>query len=99
MKYTIAPLFCRPWTLSGISPRLIESHYENDYGNALDRLNAISDELDALDPATTPGHVVRLLKRDEAMLLNSTLLHELDLRQSRWRRTYVAGGDGQRDRP
>ena len=42
MKYTIAPLFCRPWTLNGITPRLIESHYENDYGNALDRLNAIT---------------------------------------------------------
>jgi superoxide dismutase, Fe-Mn family len=35
MKYTIAPLFCRPWTLNGITPRLIESHYENDYGSAL----------------------------------------------------------------
>ena len=58
MKYTIAPLFCRPWTLNGISPRLIESHYENDYGNALDRLNAITEELEALDPATTPAHVV-----------------------------------------
>jgi Fe-Mn family superoxide dismutase len=86
MKYTIAPLFCRPWTLNGISPRLIESHYENDYGNALDRLNAITEELEALDPATTPGHVVGRLKRDEATVLNSTLLHEL----------YFAslGGDG-----
>jgi hypothetical protein len=86
MRYTIAPLFCRPWTLNGISPRLIESHYENDYGNALDRLNAISEELEALDPATTPGHVVGRLKRDEAIVLNSTLLHEL----------YFAslGGDG-----
>ena len=55
MQYTIAPLFCRPWTLNGISPRLIESHYENDYGNALDRLNAITEELEALDPATTPA--------------------------------------------
>jgi Fe-Mn family superoxide dismutase len=77
MRYTIAPLFCRPWTLNGISPRLIESHYENDYGNALDRLNAITEELEALDPATTPGHVVGRLKRDEATVLNSTLLHEL----------------------
>jgi hypothetical protein len=30
MKYQIAPLFCRPWTLLGITPRLIESHYENN---------------------------------------------------------------------
>jgi len=86
VQYTIAPLYCRPWTLNGISPRLIESHYENDYGNALDRLNSIAAELDALDLATTPAHVVSRLKRDEATALNSTLLHEL----------YFAslGGDG-----
>jgi len=86
VEYTIAPLFCRPWTLNGISARLIESHYESDYGNALDRLNAITDELAAIDPATAPAHVICRLKRDEAALLNSTLLHEL----------YFAslGGDG-----
>jgi superoxide dismutase, Fe-Mn family len=86
VEYTIAPLFCRPWTLNGISPHLIESHYESNYGNALDRLNAITDELAAIDPATTPAHVICRLKRDEAALLNSTLLHEL----------YFAslGGDG-----
>jgi superoxide dismutase, Fe-Mn family len=86
MKYQIAPLFCRPWTLNGITPKLIESHYEHDYGNTLDRLNAITVELEAIDPATTPGHVINRLKRDEAAALNSTLLHEL----------YFAslGGDG-----
>lgn len=40
MTYTLEPLFCRPWTLNGISPRLIESHYENNYGAAVMRLNA-----------------------------------------------------------
>jgi len=48
MRYTIAPLFCRPWTFNNMSPRLIESHYENNYGNALSRLNAVSEELAAL---------------------------------------------------
>jgi len=86
MKYTIAPLFCRPWTLNGITPHLIESHYENDYGGALNRLNEIAEELAALDPAKTSAHAVSRLKRDEAATLNSTLLHEL----------YFAslGGDG-----
>ncbi len=51
MKYTIAPLCCRPWTLNGITPRLIESHYENNYGGALNRLNEIAEELAAIDPA------------------------------------------------
>ena len=86
MRYRIAPLFCRPWTLNGISARLIESHYENNYGGALNRLNALTEELEALDPATTPAHVLSRLKREESAALNSTLLHEL----------YFAslGGDG-----
>ena len=86
MKYRIAPLFCRPWTLNGISARLIESHYENNYGGALHRLNALTEELERLDPETTPAHVLGRLKREESAALNSTLLHEL----------YFAslGGDG-----
>ena len=77
MPYQIAPLFCRPWTLLAITPKLIESHYENNYGGACARLNAISEELEALDPATTPAHVIRRLKQDEAAALNSLALHEL----------------------
>jgi superoxide dismutase, Fe-Mn family len=86
MRYQIAPLFCRPWTLNGISPRLIESHYENNYGGAVGRLNLITQELESLDPEATPDHVIKRLKRDELVALNSTLLHEL----------YFAslGGDG-----
>ena len=41
MRYQIAPLYCRPWTINGMTPRQIESHYENNYGTALNRLNAI----------------------------------------------------------
>src|ERR1051325_8006480 len=53
MRYQLAPLYCRPWTLNGISPRLIESHYENNYGAALNRLNAISDEIERFDFGNT----------------------------------------------
>jgi superoxide dismutase, Fe-Mn family len=86
MFYRIAPLHCRPWLLNGISARLIESHYENNYGGALLRLNALTAELAALDPATAPALAVHRLKRDQLIALNSTLLHEL----------YFAsmGGDG-----
>jgi Fe-Mn family superoxide dismutase len=86
MPYQLAPLFCRPWTLNGMTPRLIENHYELNYGDALRRLNAVSAELDALDPVATPAETINRLKRDETAALNSTLLHEL----------YFAslGGDG-----
>jgi Fe-Mn family superoxide dismutase len=87
MKYRIKQIHCRPWTLSYLSVKLIESHYENNYGGAVRRLNAISEQLASLDFATTPGHVLNGLKREELAALNSTLLHEL----------YFAslGGDGQ----
>ena len=87
MKYRIKQIHCRPWTLNGLSLKLIESHYENNYGGALRRLNAITEQLEALDLANTAGHVLNGLKREELVALNSTLLHEL----------YFAslGGDGQ----
>ena len=86
MKYQLTPFACRPWLLNGLSLRMIESHYENNYGGALRRLNAITEKLEALDCASAPAYIVNGLKRDELVALNSTLLHEL----------YFAslGGDG-----
>jgi Fe-Mn family superoxide dismutase len=86
MEYPIAPIFCRPWTLNNMSPRLIESHYEYNYGGAVSRLNVIRKELETLDPVTTAADTYSRLKRDEITALNATLLHEL----------YFAslGGDG-----
>ena len=55
----------------------MESHYENNYGGALRRLNAITEQLESLDFAKTPGYVINGLKREEMVALNSTLLHEL----------------------
>ena len=86
MTYSIAPLFCRPWTLNGIQPRLIESHYEHNYGSAVRRLNAVTAELAEIDITSVAPQVLGRLKREQTTLLNSTLLHEL----------YFAslGGDG-----
>ena len=77
MRYTLKQIGCRPWTLNSLSLPLIESHYENNYGGALRRLNAITDQLEGMDFEKTPGHVLNGLKRDQLTALNSTLLHEL----------------------
>ena len=77
MRYHLTPIHCRPWTLSYLSIKLVESHYENDYGSALRRLNAITEQLEKLDWASTPAYVINGLKRDELSALNSKLLHEL----------------------
>jgi len=91
MRYQLKPIYCRPWTLLGLSPKLIESHYENNYGGALRRLNAIARELEALDFDKSPGYVVNGLKREELVALNSTLLHELYFGS--------LGGDGKPTKP
>jgi superoxide dismutase, Fe-Mn family len=77
MRYQLKQIYCRPWLLNGLSLKLMESHYENNYGGALRRLNAITEQLESLDFATAPVHVVNGLKREQLIALNSTLLHEL----------------------
>jgi Fe-Mn family superoxide dismutase len=77
MRYTLKQIHCRPWQLNGLSLKLVESHYENNYGGALRRLNAITEQLESLDPAAAPPYLLNGLKREELAALNSTLLHEL----------------------
>jgi superoxide dismutase, Fe-Mn family len=77
MPYDIKPLSCDPKKLKGLSEKLIVSHWENNYGGAVKRLNAISAQLGSLDFATAPVFVVNGLKREELIAMNSMILHEL----------------------
>jgi Fe-Mn family superoxide dismutase len=77
MTYQIKPLGCDPSRIRGMSERLIISHYENNYGGAVKRLNLISEKLAELDYETTPGFVINGLKREELIAMNSMILHEL----------------------
>ena len=45
MPQPIAPIAVRPWTLNGLSERLLVSHYEHHYGSAVRTLNAVRSEL------------------------------------------------------
>src|SRR5262249_51562280 len=76
MLAEISPIAVRPSTLSGISERMIVSHYENNYGNAVQALNAVQRELASLDGNIPPYHL-RGLKREELALMGSVALHEL----------------------
>jgi Fe-Mn family superoxide dismutase len=77
MPYEIKTLSCNPAKLKGLSEKLIVSHYENNYGGAVKRLNAITAELETLDFATVPVFVINGLKREELIASNSMILHEL----------------------
>jgi Fe-Mn family superoxide dismutase len=77
MSYEMKPLGCNPAKLKGLSEKLITSHYENNYGGAVKRLNAITAQLESLDFATAPVFVINGLKREELIVCNSMILHEL----------------------
>ena len=77
MPYSMKPLACDPAWVKGMSERLIISHYENNYGGAVKRLNSIEDQLTSLDFNATPNFVVSGLKREQLIATNSMILHEV----------------------
>lgn len=64
MTYAMKPLSCEPRRLTGLSEKIIVSHYENNYGGAVRRLNAITEQIDGLDFAGAPVFVINGLKRE-----------------------------------
>jgi superoxide dismutase, Fe-Mn family len=77
MPYQMKPLGCDPARIKGMSERLIVSHYENNYGGAVKRLNLIEEQLAALDYANAAGFLINGLKREQLIATNSMILHEL----------------------
>lgn len=77
MVCQMKPLACDPARLKGLSEKLIMSHYENNYGGAVKRLNAIGEQLATLEFGSAPVFVINGLKREELIATNSMILHEL----------------------
>jgi hypothetical protein len=76
MTYSMKPPGCDPARIKGMSERLIVSHYENNYGGAVKRLNLIEEKLAELDYASAPVFVVNGFKREQLIAINSMILHE-----------------------
>ena len=77
MPYQVKPMSFDPKSIAGISEKVLVSHYENNYGGAVKRLNAIGAQLAELDFAKAPNFVVNGLKREELIATNSMILHEI----------------------
>jgi len=77
MTYELKPLSCNPGAIVGMSEKIIVSHYENNYGGAVKRLNAIEAQLTELDWAGAPIFAINGLKREQMVAMNSMLLHEV----------------------
>src|SRR5215213_3363561 len=73
MPHSVAPLPFKPPRLDGLSERLLASHYENNYGGALRRLNAIDKRLAELDWAAAPVFEINGLKREELIAAGSVI--------------------------
>ncbi|UQR60012.1 Fe-Mn family superoxide dismutase [Bradyrhizobium sp. C-145] len=77
MTYVVKRLSCDPSRIRGMSERMIISHYENNYGGAVKRLNLIDEKLAELDYASAPGFLINGLKREQLIATNSMILHEV----------------------
>ena len=77
MPYQMKPLTCDPARIKNMSEPLIVSHYENNYGGAVKRLNLMEEQLADLDYAKAAGFLVNGLKREQLIAMNSLILHEL----------------------
>ena len=86
-QHTPVPLPFDTKSLKGISEKLIQSHWENNYSGAIKALNTVRGRLtQASADANTPPYVYNGLKREQLIRTGSVVLHEL----------YFAnlGGDG-----
>src|SRR3954464_11643193 len=73
----VRPLLLKPQWMNGLSERLLVSHYVNNYGGAVQRLNAIRARLSGLDWTRAPTFDINGLKREELIAAGSVILHEV----------------------
>ncbi len=78
VAHTMKPLPFNASSLSGLSERLIESHWSNNYGGSVRALNEINRRLsDALSVDDLPAFVYNDLKREHLIRTGSVVFHEL----------------------
>ena len=73
----VRPFLLKPQWMNGLSEKLIVSHYVNNYGGALRRLNAIRARLAEVDMQRAPVFEINGLKREELIAMGSVILHEI----------------------
>ncbi len=76
--FEIKPLPFDPAKLTGLSERLLKSHWENNYAGAIRALNNVRDRLVSLRAdKDAPSYLYGNLKREELIRRGSMVLHEL----------------------
>jgi superoxide dismutase, Fe-Mn family len=74
---TLKPLPFDPAKLTGLSERLIRSHWENNYGGSVKALAVVKKRLaDAMGDKDLPPYVYNTLKREHLVRTGSVVFHE-----------------------
>ena len=74
---TLKPLPFAPAKLSGLSERLIRSHWENNYGGSVKALTVTKKRLaEALASKDIPPFIYNELKREHLLRTGSVVFHE-----------------------
>ena len=77
-QHTPVPLPFDPKALNGISEKLVQSHWANNYIGSVNALNSVRGKLtQALSDASTPAYLYNGLKREQLLRTGSVILHEL----------------------
>jgi superoxide dismutase, Fe-Mn family len=72
------PLTFNPKKLVGLSDKLINSHWENNYGGSVKALNGVNKKLkEALANRDTPTFIIGGLKREHLLRTGSVVNHDL----------------------
>lgn len=73
----LKPLAFDPAKMSGLSERLIRSHWENNYGGSVKALAVVKKQLaEALANKDMPPYIYNALKREHLLRTGSVVLHE-----------------------
>jgi Fe-Mn family superoxide dismutase len=75
LQHTPVPLPFAANSLQGLSEKLVQSHWENNYGGSVKTLNAVKQRL-ALADKDMPPFVYNGLKREHLMRTGSVVYHE-----------------------
>ena len=77
-QHAPVPLPFDPKSLNGLSEKLMQSHWANNYSGAVTALNTVRGRLaQAVADANTPAYVYNGLKREQLLRIGSVVLHEL----------------------
>lgn len=77
-QHTPKPLPYAAGALRGLSERLIQSHWENNYGGSVRALNVVKQRLaEAMVVTDFPPYIYNDLKREHLLRTGSVILHEL----------------------